>query len=75
MKRFGKQAYFVNHPSKFSATRPNVSAQRFDAFLMFSANYDEPYGVNLPNAGYKMNLQQARFVLSDSFAAKLARGQ
>jgi hypothetical protein len=72
MKQFGPQVYFANHPSKFSAKKANLSTNTFDAFLMFSANYD-PHtgGKNPPNSGYAMNLQQARFQLSSSFAATL----
>ena len=73
MKNFGPQVYFSNFPSKFSAKQANTSAKTYDAFLMFSSNYD-PHtrsGGNPPNSAYHMNLQQARFSLSAEFAARL----
>jgi hypothetical protein len=72
MSKFGPEAYFVNHPSKFSAARANTTSKSYDAFLMYSANFAYHNGAIPPNSGYHMNLQQARFPLSDSFAAKLA---
>ena len=40
--------------------------------MMYSANYDPHTHVpNPPNSGYHMNLQQSRFDLSESFAARL----
>ena len=72
MRSFGPEAYFLNHPSKFLAKKANTSAQVFDCFLMYSANFafSEPH--NRPeNSGYHMNLQQARFQLSSTFAQKL----
>jgi len=72
MSKFGPEAYFVNHPSKFSAVRANTTSKSYDAFLMYSANFAYHNGAEPPNSGYHMNLQQARFPLSDSFAAKLA---
>lgn len=73
MKHFGPQVYFANHPTKFSAKQADTSSKTFDAFLMFSANYDPATrtGGNPPNSGYHMNLQQARFRLSSGFAAKI----
>ena len=73
MRNFGPQVYFGNHPSKFAAKAPDTAARTYDAFLMYSANYD-PHtgGHNPPNSAYHMNLQQARFDLSAAFAAKLA---
>ena len=76
MRNFGPQIYFSNFPSKFSAKRANTSARTYDAFLMFSSNYD-PHtrsGGNPPNSAYHMNLQQARFSLSAGFAARLEGG-
>mmetsp|Transcript_75094 Transcript_75094/g.125177 ORF Transcript_75094/g.125177 Transcript_75094/m.125177 type:complete len:596 (+) Transcript_75094:12-1799(+) len=87
MKSFGPQVYFANFISKFSATTVSraqwvagssafvPSMYVYEAFLMYSANYDPGSfvgGPNPPNSGYKMNLQQSRFVLSDSFASRLA---
>ena len=65
--------YFGNHPSKFAAKAADTSAKTFDAFLMFSANYDPGRrgGQALPNSAYHMNLQQARCSLSAGFAARL----
>ena len=72
MRQFGPQVEFANFPSKFGAKRANTTAKTFDAFLMFSANYDpQKGGENPPNSAYHMNLQQARFKLSDAFAARL----
>ena len=73
MRNFGPQVYFANHPSKFAAKQANTTSKTFDAFLMYSANYD-PHtgGQNPPNSAYHMNLQQARFSLSSAFAASLA---
>ena len=68
------QVYFANHPSKFAAKAADTSAKTFDAFMMFSANYDpgSRAGVQaLPNSAYHMNLQQARFTLSAAFSDKL----
>lgn len=31
---FGPEAYFVNHPSKFSAAKADTVAKTYDAFLM-----------------------------------------
>jgi hypothetical protein len=80
MAKFGPQAYFVNHPSKFLARRANTAAGTFDAFLMYSANFDLNYmrgpcfgDPDPPNSEYHMNLQQARFRLSGDFAARLER--
>ena len=39
MSMFGPEAYFVHHPSKFSAKQANSSAKVYDAFLMYSANF------------------------------------
>jgi hypothetical protein len=38
----------------------------------YSANFAFHDGAEPPNSGYHMNLQQARFPLSDAFAAKLS---
>ena len=67
------QVYFANHPSKFAAKAADTSAKTFDAFMMFSANYDPGRGGGqaLPNSAYHMNLQQARFTLSATFSDKL----
>eukprot|EP00656_Telonema_subtile_P047417 TRINITY_DN5443_c0_g1_i3.p1 TRINITY_DN5443_c0_g1~~TRINITY_DN5443_c0_g1_i3.p1 ORF type:complete len:258 (+),score=47.91 TRINITY_DN5443_c0_g1_i3:78-851(+) len=70
---FGPEAYFVHHPSKFLAARANTTAKVFDAFLMYSANFAFSQGSMPPNSGYHMNLQQARFPLSDEFSNRLAR--
>eukprot|EP00935_MAST-01C_sp_MAST-1C-sp1_P000476 g476.t1 len=73
MRNFGPQVYFGNHPSKFSAKQANTTARTYDAFLMYSANYDpHTHTPNPPNSAYHMNLQQARFDLSATFADKLA---
>ena len=58
--------------AKFAAKQANTTDKTFEAFLMYSANYD-PYThtPNPPNSAYHMNLQQARFSLSSAFAAKL----
>jgi hypothetical protein len=74
MRNFGPQVYFGNHPSKFAAKAPDTAARTYDAFLMYTANYD-PHtgGHNPPNSAYHMNLQQARFDLSAAFAEKLAK--
>ena len=73
MKNFGPQVYFANFPSKFSAKQANTSAKTYDAFLMYSANYDpHTHAPNPPNSAYHCNLQQARFDLSAAFAGKLA---
>ena len=40
---------------------------------MYSANFAYHSGSEPPNSAYHMNLQQARFPLSDAFAAKLAK--
>lgn len=78
MKSFGPQVYFANHVSKFTAKQANMTSKTFESFLMFSANYD-PGGAHtpqqLPNAAYHMNLQQTRFTLSGTFAAKLEAAQ
>ena len=72
MRQFGPQVYFANHPSKFSAKQADTAARTYDAFLMYSANYDPHTHVqNPPNSAYHMNLQQARFDLSPAFAEKL----
>ena len=74
LKNFGPQVYFANHPSKFSAKQANTIAKTFDAFLLYSANYDPGVyggGNGPPNSAYHMNLQQARFGLSSAFAARL----
>jgi hypothetical protein len=72
MRNFGPEAYFVNHPTKFAAKRADTSNRRFDAFLMYSANFADSAAHNKPeNSGYHMNLQQARLSLSHDFAAKL----
>ena len=72
MKNFGPQVYFANFPSKFSAKQANTSAKTYDAFLMYSANFAfHDKNILPPNSAYHMNLQQARFPLSDAFAAKL----
>merc|ERR1712194_88395 len=72
MKSFGPQVYFGNFPTKFSAKQADTSAKTFEAFFCYSANYDpHSHGENPPNSGYHMNLQQARFDLSSTFAAKL----
>jgi hypothetical protein len=74
MRQFGPQVEFANFPSKFSAKQADTSAKTFDAFLMYSANYDpHTHTPNPPNSGYHMNLQQARFSLSDTFAARLVQ--
>ena len=74
MSMFGPEAYFVNHPSKFSAKQANTTAKTYDAFLMYSANFAfHSKGILPPNSAYHMNLQQARFPLSDAFAAKLEK--
>jgi hypothetical protein len=75
MKSFGPQVYFANFPSKFSAKQPNATDKTYDAFLMYSANYDpHSHTPNPPNSAYHMNLQQARFSLSDAFTARLEEG-
>ena len=72
LRQFGPQVEFANFPSKFSAKAANTIDKTFDAFLMYSANYDpHSHTPNPPNSGYHMNLQQARFGLSDAFAARL----
>ena len=72
MSMFGPEAYFVNHPTKFSAAKADTVAKTYDAFLMYSANFAfHSKGILPPNSAYHMNLQQARFPLSDAFAAKL----
>jgi len=71
MSKFGPEAYFVNHPSKFMAKAADTQARTYDTFLMYSANFAFKNGSNPPNSGYHMNLQQARFKLSASFAAHL----
>jgi hypothetical protein len=71
MSEFGPEAYFVHHPTKFLATQANTTAKVYDNFLMYSANFAFS-GSNPPNSAYHANLQQSRFMLSDSFAAKLA---
>jgi hypothetical protein len=77
MKSFGPQVYFANFVSKFTAKQANLASKTIESFLMFSANYDPGGGAHqpLPNAAYHMNLQQTRFTLSDTFAAKLAASQ
>jgi hypothetical protein len=66
------QVYFANHPSKFAARQANTTDKTFEAFLMYSANYDpHTHTPNPPNSAYHMNLQQARFSLSSAFATKL----
>jgi len=78
MKSFGPQVYFANHVSKFTAKQADMTSKTFESYLMFSANY-EAGGAHipqrLPNAAYQMNLQQTRFTLSDTFAAKLEAAQ
>jgi len=69
---FGPEVYFANHPSKFAAKKANTTAKVYDTFLMYSANFAFKQSSNPPNSAYHMNLQQARFPLSDGFAAKLA---
>jgi hypothetical protein len=72
MQEFGPEAYFVNHPSKFSAAKADTVNKTYDAFLMYSANFAfHDKDIMPPNSAYHMNLQQARFPLSDAFAAKL----
>ena len=72
MSEFGPEAYFVNHPSKFSAAKADIANKTYDAFLMYSANFAfHDNNIKPPNSAYHMNLQQARFPLSDSFADKL----
>ena len=87
LTQFGPQAYFLNWPSKFLAKAADLSTKSYDGFLMYSANFHshvkkdptwwnptaKPNSVNPPNSGYAMNLQQSRFVLSDAFAARLAK--
>merc|ERR1712014_410026 len=69
--KFGPEAYFVHHPSKFLAARANTSERVYDAFLMYSANFAFHKGSMPPNSGYHMNLQQARFPISAEFAGRL----
>ena len=75
MQNFGPQVYFAiqaNHPSKFAADRANTTDKTFEAFLMYSANYDpHTHASSPPNSAYHMNFQRARFSLSSAFAAKL----
>merc|ERR1719460_3143441 len=72
MSMFGPEAYFVNHPSKFLAKQADTKGKTYDAFLMYSANFAfHSKDLLPPNSGYHMNLQQARFQLSDSFSDKL----
>jgi len=71
MRYFGPEAYFLNQPSKFLAKQADTQAKTYDAFLMYSANFAFHSGSNPPNSAYHMNLQQARFPLSDAFAARL----
>ena len=71
--KFGPEAYFVHHPSKFLAAKADTSNKVFDTFLMYSANFAFHHGANPPNSGYHMNLQQSRFPLSDAFAARLEK--
>ena len=62
----------MNQPTKFSAAKADTVAKTYDAFLMYSANFAfHSKGILPPNSAYHMNLQQARFPLSDAFAAKL----
>jgi hypothetical protein len=79
LKSFGPQVYFANHVSKFTAKQAVTTGatKTFESFLMYSANYDPGGGggPNPPNSAYHMNLQQTRFTLSDSFAAKLKAAQ
>ena len=66
------QVYFANYPSKFAARQANATDKEFEAFLMYSANYDpHTHAPNPPNSAYHMNLQQTRFSLSSAFATKL----
>jgi len=72
MKSFGPQAYLANFVSKFTAEKADTTARTFESMMMYSANYDSGGGApNPPNSGYHMNLQQSRFDLSESFAARL----
>ena len=75
MTNFGPQVYFSNFSSKFSDTKADTKTKTFDAFLMYSTNYDPGHGgSNPPNSAYHMNMQQSWISLSDAFAAGLKQG-
>lgn len=60
LRHFGKQAYFVNIPSRF------ISADGRTAWLCYSANFNhrrDPTFVDPPGSRYAMCLQEIQLVV------------
>lgn len=57
MEDFGKQAYFVNMPSKF------LSSDGETGYLLYSNNFTKDREIDPPGGTYSMTVQEIKFLV------------